>query len=181
MIAVRVLFPPAVLDHGPRLRLAGAAEPQPGVEGRGDHGAAPGADGAPPPGSPAPAGLGRPGGIVRAGPAAASRAARQSAGHAGDSAGLAPPSDHPQVDLPGSAGPPGDRTGDPRPGAAAGGGEPRLGIPPGAGRADAPRPSCERGDCAADPPCARLPACSPWPGYLMAEVLADSGGRLAGV
>src|SRR5215471_15355521 len=107
MIAVRVLFPPAVLDHGPRLRLAGAAEPQPGVEGRGDHGAAPGADGAPPPGSPAPAGLGRPGGIVRAGPAAASRAARQSAGHAGDSAGLAPPSDHPQVDLPGSAGPPG--------------------------------------------------------------------------
>ena len=52
MIAVRV-FPPPVLDHGPGVRLAGPAWPQPGVQGRGDHGAAPRRDGALPPGRPA--------------------------------------------------------------------------------------------------------------------------------
>jgi Homeodomain-like domain len=52
-------FPLAVLDHGPGVRLAGPAGPQSGVQGRGDHGAAPRGDGAPPPGRPAQAGLGR--------------------------------------------------------------------------------------------------------------------------
>jgi hypothetical protein len=73
------------------------------------------------------AGLGRsrsPGGP---GPAAARRAAWQPAGHAGNPAGLAPPSDHPQVDLPQPARPPADEPGDPRSGAATGRGEPGLG------------------------------------------------------
>src|SRR5215510_9007690 len=39
MIAACV-FPSAVLDHGPAVRLAGLAGPQPGVQGRGDHSAA---------------------------------------------------------------------------------------------------------------------------------------------
>ena len=38
---------------------------------------------------------------------------RRPAGHAGNAAGLAPPSDHPQVDLPEPAGPPGGQPGDP--------------------------------------------------------------------
>jgi hypothetical protein len=56
----------------------------------------------------------------------------------GNAAGLAPPSGHPQVDLPGAARPPGDERGDPCPGAAAGGGKPGAGIPAGARRADPP-------------------------------------------
>jgi hypothetical protein len=47
----------------------------------------------------------RPGGT---GPAAAGRTAGQPADHAGNPAGLAPPSDHPQMDLPGTARPPRD-------------------------------------------------------------------------
>jgi putative transposase len=46
----------------------------------------------------------------------------------GTPAGLAPSSDHPQVDLSRPAGPPADEPGDPRPGAAAGGGEPAWGY-----------------------------------------------------
>ena len=41
---------------------------------------------------------------------------------------------------PNRPGRPADEPGDPRPGAAAGGGEPGVGIPPGARRADPPRP-----------------------------------------
>ena len=53
--------------------------------------------GTPASGRPAEAGLGRPG---RPGPVAASRAARLPARHAGHAAGLAPPPDHPLVDVP---------------------------------------------------------------------------------
>jgi len=60
MIAVHD-FPSAVLDHGPHPWLAGSAGPQPGVQERGDHGAASRGHGAPPPGAPAQAGLGWPG------------------------------------------------------------------------------------------------------------------------
>jgi hypothetical protein len=180
MIAVHVC-PSAVLDHGPGVRLAGPAGPQPGVQGLRNHGVASRGDGAPPPGGPAQAGLGRPRGPGGPGPAAPGRAAWQPAGHAGNPAGLAPPSDHPQVDSPGTAGPPRDQPGDPRPGAATGGGEPRLGIPPGARRADPSRPPHQPGDRAADPPRNGLPARSPRPGHLLAQLRARPGGGTAGV
>ena len=83
--------------------------------------------------SPAPGRQGNPGGT---GPAAPGRAARRPARHAGHPAGQAPASPDPPADLPGSAGSPGGQPGDPRPGPAAGGGEPGPGIPPGARRAD---------------------------------------------
>ena len=52
--------------------------------------------------------------------------------HAGHAAGLAPPADHTQVDVPEPARSSADQPGDPRPGAAAGAGKPRVGIPQGA-------------------------------------------------
>ena len=173
--------PSAVSDPGPGLRLAGPAGPEPGVQGCGDHGAASRGDGASPPGCPAQAGLGRPGGTAGIGPAAARRAAGQPAGYAGDPAGLASPADHPQVDLPEPPWPPGGRPGALRPGAAAGAGESGLGIPPGARRADPPRPSDQRADCPADPPRPRLPAGSARPGHLLADVPACQGRGPAGV
>ena len=127
------------------------------------------------------AGLGRPGGPGGAGPAAASRAARPSARHAGHAAGLAPPPDHTQVDVPEPARPPADQPGDPRPGAAAGAGEPRLGIPQGARRAVPARSPHQRGDRAADP---ARPAAQSGPaegGHLLAGVPARAGGRAAGL
>ena len=45
---------------------------------------------------------------------------------------LAPPPGHARVDVSEPSGPPADQPGDPRPGAAAGAGEPGLGVPPGA-------------------------------------------------
>src|SRR5437773_4329881 len=51
-IAVRVC-PSAVPDHDPGLRLAGPAGPQPGIQGRGDHGAPSRGHDAPAPGRPA--------------------------------------------------------------------------------------------------------------------------------
>jgi hypothetical protein len=170
-------FPLAVLDHGPGVRLAGPAGPQSGVQGRGDHGAASRGDGATPPGRPAQAGLGRPRGPGGPGPAAARRAAWQPVGHAGNPAGMAPPSDHPQVDLPQPARPPADEPRDPRSGAAAGRGEPGLGIPPGARRAGPPRPPHQCGDRPPDPLYPGPPACSAWCGYLLAEVPARPGRR----
>src|SRR6266576_1104063 len=52
-IAVRVC-PSAVPDHDPGLRLAGPAGPQPGIHGRGDHGAPSRGHDAPAPGPPGP-------------------------------------------------------------------------------------------------------------------------------
>src|SRR5436190_15733005 len=80
------------------------------------------------------------------------------------------------MDLSGPAGPPDGQQADPRPGPAAGGGEPGLGIPPGPRRADPPRPPCQPGDRPADPPLLALPARSPRPGYLMAGIPACPGG-----
>src|SRR5437016_1491710 len=90
----------------------------------------------------------------------------------GTPAGLAPPSPHPQMDLSRTAS---DQRRDPRPGAAAGPGEPRLGIPQGARRADPSRPSRERGDRPADPADPALPARSARPGHLLAGVPARPG------
>ena len=89
-------------------------------------------DGAPSADDPAQAGLGRPRGPGGTGPAAATLAAGESAGYAGNAADLASSADHPKVDLPEPARPPADQPGDPRAGAAPGGGEPCLGIPPSA-------------------------------------------------
>ena len=77
-------------------------------------------------GRPARAGLGRPCHPGGTGPAAAIRAARLSARHAGHAAALAPPAGHTQVDVPGPAGSPSDQPGHPRSGAAAGAGESGL-------------------------------------------------------
>src|ERR1019366_9578447 len=85
-------------------------------------------------GRPAETGLGRPGGPGGAGPPAASGAARPPARHGGHAAGLPPPPDQTDVDVPEPARPAGDQPADPRPGAAAGAGEPGPGIPPGARR-----------------------------------------------
>src|SRR6516165_7855843 len=113
--------------------------------------------------------------------AIASRAVRQPAGCAGNPAGLAPPPDHPQVDLPGSAGPSDDWPGDRRPGTAAGDGEPRVGLQRGAWRADPSWPPGQSGDCPADPPRPGHQARSPRPGHLLAEVPALPGGGTAGM
>src|SRR5690349_10305000 len=127
MIAIHV-FPSVVLDPGPGVRLAGPAGPQSGIQGCGDHGAAARAGGASPPDSPAQAGLGRPRDPGGPGPPAVTGTAGEPAGYAGNAAGLAPPSDYPQVDVPEPAGPPGGRPGDPRPGAAARKGESHVGY-----------------------------------------------------
>src|SRR5690349_17234648 len=78
--------------------------------------------------------------------------------------------DHPQVDLPEPTRSPAGWPGDPRPGATAGGRELHVGVPPGARRADPPRPPCQRGDGPADPPRPRLPARPARPGHLLADV-----------
>ena len=85
--------------------------------------------------SPGQAGLGRPLDHGGAGQDAASRAARSPARHARLATGLAPPPDHPQVDVSEPDRPAREPARDPRPGAAAGAGEPRLGIPQSARRA----------------------------------------------
>ena len=66
------------------------------------------------------AGLGRPGGPGSAGPAATSRATCPPARQTGHAAGLAPPSDHAQADVPEPARPTAHQPGDPRPHTAAG-------------------------------------------------------------
>src|SRR5436190_235038 len=65
----------------------------------------------------------------------ARRAARPSDRHAGHAAGLAPPPDHTQVGVSEPARPTEDQSDHPRPGTAAGPGQPGLGIPPGTRRA----------------------------------------------
>src|SRR5262249_54847916 len=138
------------------------------VQGRGDPGATPRGDGPPPPGGPAEAGLGRPCDPFSPGPAAATRTAGQPTGHPGNPAGLAPPPAYPQVDLPESAWPPVGRAGGSRPGVADGGGEPRLGIPPGARRADPARLPGQGGRWQPGSPGPGLPGPPAQPGALPA-------------
>src|ERR1019366_6040403 len=124
---------------------------------------------------------GRPGGPGRAGPAAASRTARPPARHAGHVTDLAPPPDHPQVDIPEPARPPGDQPGDPRPGAATGAREPGPGVPPGARRAVPARSPDQRGDRAADLARPAAQTCPAERGHLLARVPARSGWRFTGL
>jgi hypothetical protein len=90
---------PALPDRDPRVRLAGLARPRAGVQGRGDPDVAARGGGAAASGRPAEAGLDRPGGHVRAGPAAGSSAANPAARHAWDAASLAPPPCRALMDL----------------------------------------------------------------------------------
>src|ERR1039457_5185530 len=90
--------------------------------------------------------------------------------HARHATGLAPSPDHPQVDVSEPGRPSENQPGDPRPGAAAGAGEPRLGIPQGAWRAAPTRSPGQRGDRAADPAVPVSPAGLPPSGHLLAGV-----------
>src|SRR5258708_33663077 len=102
-------------------------------------------------GHPAEAGLGRPGGHVRAGPAAASSAPVSPARRARDAAGVAPPPRRACMDLSQPARTPGGQPGYPGSGAAARAGEPGLGVPQGARRTGSSRPPPQRGGPAAEP------------------------------
>jgi putative transposase len=113
-----------------------------------------------------------------AGPAAAGRGPRGTPGNAGNAAGLAPSPGHPEMDLPGQAGRPGGQPGGPRPGAAAGGREPEMGIPARARRTDpagVPDQRRNRPQDLARPP---VPACSARRGYVLAQVRAGAGAGL---
>ena len=99
IMIIRVLAP--ALSHlRPGLRLAGPARPVIGLQERRAARAPARGRRAAPRQSPAPAGLGRPGGPRRADPAPAGTAADAPAGHARHPPALAPPPDRPQVDLP---------------------------------------------------------------------------------
>jgi hypothetical protein len=90
---------PALSHLRPGLRLAGAARPVIGLQGRRAARAAARGRRAAPRESPAQARLGRPGGPRGADPAAAGTAAIAPAGHPRDRPALAPPPDRPQVAL----------------------------------------------------------------------------------
>jgi hypothetical protein len=105
-------------------------------------------------------------------------AARPSDRHAGHAAGLAPPPDHTQVDVPEPARSPGDQPEHPRSSAAAGPGEPGLGLPPGT-RRTVPARSRQRSDSAPD---LARPAARAGPaehGHLLACIPARTGWRFA--
>ena len=91
---------PALPHLRPALRLAGPARPLIGVEKRGTAGAAARGRRAAPGTSAAPARLGRPRNPRHADPAPASTAAVAPAGHPPHRPAVAPPPDHPEVDLP---------------------------------------------------------------------------------
>jgi hypothetical protein len=96
-----ICVPAPALPHlRPALRLAGPARPLIGVEKRGTAGAAARGRRAAPDPSAAPARLGRPRSPCHADPAPASKAADAPARHPRHRPALAPPPDHPDVDLP---------------------------------------------------------------------------------
>src|ERR1039457_4916312 len=93
-------LPPALPDVRPALRLAGPAQPFDSIQGRRATRAAPRGRRAAPHPAAAPAGLGRPGSPRRADPAPAGTAADAPPGHARHRPAVAPPPDHPEMDLP---------------------------------------------------------------------------------
>ena len=97
MICVRA---PALPHFRPALRLAGPAWPFIGIQGRRTACAPARGRRAAADQPAAPARLGRPGSLGRADPAPARKATDAPADHPGHRPALAPPPDHPQVDLP---------------------------------------------------------------------------------
>src|SRR5215470_13468164 len=129
----------AVSDVRPAGRVDGAGGPVVGVEGRRTAGAAPGDRGAAQPAPEAEAGLGRPGGARRLGPAAPEVLEDGPAGNAGHAAALASAAGPLALDLPSSRRTPAGRC--PGRGAdrADGAGESRLGVQADPRRATRPR------------------------------------------
>jgi putative transposase len=93
--------------------------------------------------------------------------------------GLAPPPDHPQMDVPEPARPAAHQQRHPRPSAATGAGEPHLGIQQSPRRTPPARSSHQRSDRAADPARPAAQTGSPNDGHLLASVPARSGARAA--
>jgi hypothetical protein len=85
------------------------------------------------------------------------------------------------MDLPEPAWAPWDQPRDPRPGAAAGEGEPGVWIPQGARRTVSARPLHQRGDGAADPAGPSARADSPPSGHLLAGIPPHPSRRPAGL
>src|SRR5215470_6358775 len=126
--------PPALPDTRPARWLAGPAQSLHCVQERGTAGIAARGRCATPHQAPATAELGRPGSPRRAHPALARRSADVPPGHAGHRAPVAPPSGHPEVDLPEPDGTAAGQRRDRRADRVARHREPRLGVPADPGR-----------------------------------------------
>src|SRR5215211_1560632 len=120
----------ALSDLLPAAGMAGAAGTALSDQQRGTAGVAARGRGAPPTGDPTPIGLGRPRGAGRAFADAAPPELEQVVRQARDAAALAARSGPAPVDLPTPAWPSRRGAGAPGSGAAAGQGEPDLGLPP---------------------------------------------------
>src|SRR5258708_7989336 len=121
---------PALPGLRPALQLAGPARPIASIQERGTAGAAARGRRAAPEQSPAPAGLGRPGGTGRADPAAAETAAGTPAGHPWHRSAMASSPGQAEIDLPEPPPtPPGERRHH-RPHPPASPHKPRLSLPP---------------------------------------------------
>jgi hypothetical protein len=107
-----------------------------------------------------PSGVGRPGRVRRARPAAAPSPAAASPDHPGHDPALAPPSPAQEVDLPEPARTPTDRRRDRRADRADGDGQPELGIPQSARKSTQARPPGRHVDDPPDPPRHRIPPAS---------------------
>src|SRR5271166_1453777 len=151
---------PALPRLRPGLRLAGPARPVIGVEKRGTAGAAARGSRAAPDPSAAPARLGRPRTPRHADPAPASTAAEAPAGHPRHRPALAPPPDHPEVDLPQPDGTAAGQRRDRRADRAARRREQRLGVHEDPRRTAQARP---RGQRIHHPPCPQGPEDPPAP------------------
>jgi len=136
--------PPALPDTRPARWLAGPAQSLNCVQERGTAGTAARGRCATPHQAPATAELGRPTSPRRAHPALATRSADVPPGHAGHRAPVAPPSGHPEVDLPEPDGTAAGQRRDRRAHRTARHREPRLGVPADPGRAAQTRPPGRR-------------------------------------
>src|ERR1022692_517284 len=138
------VYPSALPDLRPALRLAGPARPLADVQERRTARAAARGRRAAPHQSASPAGLGRPRGPRRADPGPAQMAAGAPAGHARHRPSLAPPPGHPEVDLPEPDGPTTSKRRDHRADRAARHRERLVGIPADPRRATQARPPGRR-------------------------------------
>src|SRR6266496_3080757 len=127
--------PPALPDLRPAVQLACPARPLVSLQERRVAGAAARGRRVAPHPSPAPAGLGRPGGAGRAGPASATEAEGAPADHARHRPAVAPPLGSPEVDLSAPDGPAAGQRRDHRALRAPGYRERFVGLPADPGRA----------------------------------------------